>query len=182
MRSGVNTAGSNGFMEVECASESPPVVLPIAGDPVLDQPFFEAYRIAREDAERELPLMCTERNRLILARTRHHDTTGGDALVVNAVRVLGVSLALVTGVGLGLFANSAGGIIGGVAACVVGWAFAAAGASASVRYTRRQLTRQEQERRRILVTLNRSIRRLDKRIAQARLDFGLSGHAPLPRY
>jgi hypothetical protein len=182
MRSGVRTASSNnGYVEAEYASESSAVVRPIEGDPALDQPILEAYRVARESAEREVPRMCAERNRLIRARAQHHDTTGGDTLVVDTVRVLGVAAALVTGVVLGLFANSAGGAIAGVAACLAGWAVTAAGASAAVRYTRRLLTKQARERLRIVGALTRSIRRLDKRIARARLEFGLSGHAPLPR-
>jgi hypothetical protein len=96
--------------------------------------------------------------------------------------MFGVSIALVTGVAAGYLGYSAGGIVGGVTACLAGWAIAAAGASAGVRYTRKVLARQERERRRAVVHLTRGIRRLDRRIAQARLDFGLTGYAPLPRY
>jgi hypothetical protein len=181
MRSAVKTASSNGYVEVERVLDAAPGVLPVEGDPVPHEPLLESHDIARESAERELPHWCTERNRLIRARTRYYDTTGGNALVVDVVRLLGVGLALVTGVLIGLLTNSVVGVVGGVVACLAGWAVAAAGASAGVRYTRRLLTRQERERRRLVGTLTRSIRRLDKRIAQARLDFGLSGHAPLPR-
>jgi hypothetical protein len=158
------------------------VGLPIEGASATVDYDAKAHQVAKAAMKRKLPQLCAERDRLIRVRSRHPETTGGDALVVDFVRMFGVALALVAGVVVGYAGNSAGGIVAGVAACLIAWVVAAAGASAGVRYTRKLLTRQERERRRAVGKMTRAIRRIDKRIAQARLDFGLTGHAPLPRY
>lgn len=134
---------------------------------------------SKAQVEAELPGLCAERMLLIRERPRYNDSTGSDEAVVGLVRTLGIAAAAIVGAVVGAVVYSSSGPLAGLAAGLVCFGLATAGASAGIVRLRKSQATNEKRRRDGLIALNLSIRLLDMRIAKAFVDHALVGRAPI---
>jgi hypothetical protein len=176
MSSGLIAAGVAGAGRVPGPTGS--AAAPVTGAGAADGGAAAEHAASKARVARRLPGLCARRDGVIRDRTRQRDTTGGDPLVIGLVRALGFAVCVAAAGVAGGRAYAAGGLLLGLAVGVAVLAAAKAITSGAVRLTRGLLGRQERARRRKVEALNRAVRLLDKRIAQAYSDYGLSGRAP----
>ena len=135
----------------------------------------------KESVARRLPSLYGERKHLLRERSGSSDTTGGDAFVVGIVGAVGAGIAIVIGGTIGASAYSAG-VLAGLVATAIALVAGGAAAWACVVLSRTLLMQQERGRRTRVAALSVRIRRLDKQIAKAYVDHGLTGSAPVAPY
>lgn len=137
---------------------------------------FDVASTSKRAVARLLSGWYAERQRLNGERIRRRQTTRGDKLVVDLVRMAGVSFAVGTAVVGATIAYSAWGLVAALAVGGAGLVVMLAVASGVTLLTRALFDRSERLRSESVARLEAAIRRLDVRIDQAFRVHGLVHH------